>query len=101
TLRTDLATNDNIQITLQNLRETSVKLQRIMNDLSELGPDLKASGQNVKELTETVKSQPWRLIWPSTKKYPEDNQTSAATTTARKPANAPRRSSPTPAPRIR
>jgi ABC-type transporter Mla subunit MlaD len=100
-ISTDLASNDNIQITLQNFRESSVRLKGIMNDLSELGPDLKVSGQNVKELTETVKSQPWRLIWPSTKKYPEDNQTSAATTTTRKPAKAPRRASPTPAPRIR
>ena len=27
---------------------------------------------NAKEFTDTVKREPWRLIWPSTKEYPED-----------------------------
>jgi phospholipid/cholesterol/gamma-HCH transport system substrate-binding protein len=79
-ISTDLSSNDNIQITLQNFRESSDKLKGIMNDLSQLGPDLKESSANVKELTATVKTQPWRLIWPSTKKYPEDQ--AAATETA-------------------
>ena len=73
-----------------------------MGDLNQLGPDLKASGENVKELTQTVKSQPWRLIWPSTKKYPEYNQTNAPDTiTVKKTAKTQRRPSPTPAPRTR
>ena len=67
-ISTDLSSNDNIVMTLQNFRESSEKLNAAITDLSQLGPDLKASGANVKELTETVKSQPWRLIWPSTKK---------------------------------
>ncbi len=70
-ISTDLSSNDNIQMTLQNFRESSDKLKAILADLSQLGPDLKESSQNVKELTATVKSQPWRLIWPSTKK-PEE-----------------------------
>ena len=53
--------------TLQNFRESSDKLKGILVDLTELGPDLKASGTNIKELTETVKKQPWRLIWPTAK----------------------------------
>ncbi|HVF71853.1 MAG TPA: MlaD family protein [Chthoniobacterales bacterium] len=71
-ISTDLSSNDNIKITLQNFRESSEQLKGIMADVSNLGPDLKAAGTNVKELTETVKTQPWRLIWPSTKKYPQD-----------------------------
>jgi methyl-accepting chemotaxis protein len=71
-ISTDLSSNDNIQITLQNFRESSDQLKGIMADLSQLGPDLKESSANVKDLTATVKSQPWRLIWPSTKKYPEE-----------------------------
>ena len=56
----------------------------------------------LKELTQTVKSQPWRLIWPSTKKYPEDNQTNPPDTiTVKKTAKTQRRPSPTPAPRTR
>ncbi|MFZ1219586.1 MAG: hypothetical protein WAO00_09850, partial [Chthoniobacterales bacterium] len=59
-ISTDLSSNDNIQITLQNFRESSEKLKGVMDDVSNLGPELKASGANVKELTETVKRQPWR-----------------------------------------
>src|ERR1700704_1039325 len=71
-ISTDLSSNDNIQITLQNFREGSDKLKSLLGELGRLGPDLKESGENVKELTATVKSQPWRLIWPSTVKRPED-----------------------------
>ncbi len=99
-ISTDLTSNDNITVTLENFRESSVKLKSIIGDLSQLGPDLKESGQNVKELTATVKSQPWRLIWPSTKKYPENQSAAADTITARKSTKA-RRASPTPEPRIR
>jgi len=100
-ISTDLSSNDNIQMTLQNFRESSDKLKAILADLSQLGPDLKESGQNVKELTETVKSQPWRLIWPSTKKYPEDQKPPADTITVKKTPKTQRRTSPTPPPRTR
>jgi ABC-type transporter Mla subunit MlaD len=76
-ISTDLSSNDNIKITLENFRQSSDQLKGIMADLSQLGPDLKASGTNIKELTETVKTQPWRLVWPSTKKYPQDQQAAA------------------------
>ena len=96
-ISTDLSSSDNIQITLQNFRDSSDKLKGILADLSQLGPDLKASGTNVKELTETVKSQPWRLIWPSTKKYPQDEAaaTAEATPVKKKPQ---RKAAPTPTP---
>ena len=97
-ISTDLTSNDNISITLQNFRESSDKLKGIMDDLAQLGPDLKESSQNVKEATATLKTQPWRLIWPSTKKYPEDEQAQAP---ARKPAKTQRRPSPTPPARTR
>jgi ABC-type transporter Mla subunit MlaD len=100
-ISTDLSSNDNIQITLQNFRESSDKLKSILADLSQLGPDLKESGANVKELTATVKSQPWRLIWPSTKKSNEDPSPSGDTITVKKSPKAPRRTSPTPPPRTR
>lgn len=100
-ISTDLSSNDNIQLTLQNFRESSDKLKAILADLSQLGPDLKESSQNVKELTATVKSQPWRLIWPSTKKYPEDRNPPGDTITVKKSPKAPRHASPSPAPRTR
>jgi hypothetical protein len=69
----DLTKNDNITVTLQNFRTSSEKLK---STLTSLGPSLQASADNVKDATATLKSQPWRLIWPSTKKYPEDGQPS-------------------------
>jgi phospholipid/cholesterol/gamma-HCH transport system substrate-binding protein len=97
-ISTDLTSNDNIQLTLQNFRESSEKLKGIMDDVSNLGPELKASGTNIKELTETVKTQPWRLIWPSTKKYPQDE---AATTPAPVKKKPRVRATPTPPARTR
>src|SRR5205085_9385124 len=101
-ISTDLSSNDNIKITLQNFRESSDKLRGVLNDLNQLGPDLKASGTNIKELTETVKSQPWRLIWPSTKKYPQDEQAAAETAPVKRTSKPSRRTtSPSPPPRTR
>jgi ABC-type transporter Mla subunit MlaD len=62
-----LSENNNIEVTLQNLRSSSEKLKITV---TELGP----VGQNLKEFSETIKTQPWRLIWPSTKKYPQEQQ---------------------------
>src|SRR5207237_6264088 len=79
-ISTSLTENNNIEITLQNLRSSSEKLKVTINDL---GP----TGQNIKEFSETIKNQPRRLIWPSTKKTPEKAPPpaqSAATITVRK-----------------
>jgi ABC-type transporter Mla subunit MlaD len=59
-----LSKNDNIEVTLRNFRASSERLKTLMHDIEPVG-------RNVAEFSETVKSQPWRLIWPSTKKYPE------------------------------
>src|SRR6266704_5264809 len=67
-----LSENNNIEMTLQNLRASSEKLKLTVTDL---GP----VGQNLKEFSETIKTQPWRLIWPSTKKYPEERRQTAST----------------------
>ncbi|MGI8481260.1 MAG: MlaD family protein [Chthoniobacterales bacterium] len=101
----DLTSNNNIQVTLQSFRDSSEKLKSIMGDLRELGPDLKESGQNVKDLTATVKTQPWRLIWPSTKKYPNEQQSAplaqSDSITVRKSTKAQRRALPSPRPQAR
>jgi len=79
-----LSKNDNIRVSLQNFRESSQKLKSMINDL---GP----AGENIKEFSETVKAQPWRLIWPSTKKYPAASPTPTtgeATITVRKSTKA-------------
>ena len=95
-LTADLTKNDNIEVTLQNFRTSSEKLK---STLTSLGPSLQASGENVKEATATLKSEPWRLIWPSTKKYPENAQPgtpAGQNIRAAKGARSPR-PSPTPA----
>jgi hypothetical protein len=94
-ISTSLTNNDNIEVTLRNLRTTSEKLKVTVADL---GP----VGENLKEFSETIKTQPWRLIWPSTKKYAEASPTPApaqGTITVRKSAKAKPRRSATPASR--
>src|SRR5438552_10363166 len=84
--------SDNLEVTLRNLRTSSEKLKLAVTDL---GP----AGENIKQFSETIKTQPWRLIWPSTKKYPQEQQQTAAASqqpiTVRKSAKA----RPSPAPR--
>jgi ABC-type transporter Mla subunit MlaD len=95
-LTSDLNKNDNLAVTLQNFRTSSEKLK---STLTSLGPSLQASGENVKEATATLKSEPWRLVWPSTKKYPENAQPgtpAGQNIKAAKGARSPR-PSPTPA----
>ena len=91
-ISTSLTENDNIEVTLRNLRTSSEKLRLAVTDL---GP----AGENIKQFSETIKTQPWRLIWPSTKKYTQEQQQTAAASqqpiTVRKSAKA----RPSPAPR--
>jgi len=93
-ISTGLSENNNIEVTLQNLRASSEKLKITVTDL---GP----VGQNLKEFSETIKTQPWRLIWPSTKKYPQEQPQIAGAgqqqpITVRKTAR--RKATPTPTP---
>ncbi len=67
-LSNQLTKNDNITVTLANFRDSSEKLKAALASLS---PDLEATIRNTKDFTATLRSQPWRLVWPSTKKYPE------------------------------
>jgi hypothetical protein len=55
---------------LHNLKETSAQLS---TTIAELSVQFKKVGQNLTEASDTVKRQPWRLIWPSTKKYSDDS----------------------------
>ncbi|HEV2966129.1 MAG TPA: MlaD family protein [Chthoniobacterales bacterium] len=77
-LSNSLTENDNLKVTLQNFRDASDKLKITMRDLEPVG-------KNISEFSETIKAQPWRLIIPTTKKYPEKSPTpSEATITVRK-----------------
>src|SRR6516162_9708319 len=69
-ISTSLTENDNIEVTLRNLRNSSEKLKVATTDLQ-------PAGENIKQFSETISTQPWRLIWPTTKKYPETSPTPA------------------------
>jgi len=68
-----LAHNKDIDTTLSNFRTASANLNRAV---SELGPQFSMIGHNLQQASDTVKRQPWRLIWPSTKKYEDDGRAS-------------------------
>ena len=95
-ISTSLTENDNIQVTLQNLRNSSEKLKVATTELQ-------PAGENIKQFSETIKTQPWRLIWPTTKKYAETSPTPAPavagqrTITVRKTTRAKSRPRSTPA----
>ena len=78
-----LSKNNNLEVTLDNFRVSSEKLKTTMRELDPIA-------QNVKEFSETIKTQPWRLVWPSTKKYPEKPERAPGeqTITVRKSAKA-------------
>jgi ABC-type transporter Mla subunit MlaD len=92
-ISTSLTENDNIEVTLRNLRSSSEKLKVATTELE-------PAGTNIKQFSETIKTQPWRLIWPSTKKYAEASPSPApgqGTITVRKTAKAKPRPRATPA----
>jgi ABC-type transporter Mla subunit MlaD len=91
-ISTSLTENDNIEVTLRNLRSSSEKLKVATTELE-------PAGQNIKQFSETIKTQPWRLIWPTTKKYAEASPTPApaqGAITVRKSARARPRANATP-----
>ena len=79
----NLVEKRSIEVTLQDIQKTSQKLnstiqsarntiQSAQNTITGVGKGLDPSLANMEQFTDTLKHQPWRLIWPTTKKYPED-----------------------------
>src|SRR5512132_1289087 len=95
-ISTSLTENDNIEVTLRNLRNSSEKLKVATTELQ-------PAGENIKQFSETIRTQPWRLIWPTTKKYAEASPSPGPavagqrTITVRKTARAKSRPRSTPA----
>ena len=58
-----------LEKTLANLRGLTDRADRI---ISGLGPKLEQSMTNFEQFTDTLKRQPWRIIYPTTKTYPAD-----------------------------
>jgi DNA-binding protein len=61
-----IVTQNRIGKTLDNLQSTTENLNTMV---STLAPRVDIITNNLAQATDTVKRQPWRLIWPSTKKY--------------------------------
>jgi len=58
---------DRVGKTLANLQDTT---QNLNGMVTSLGPRVDIITNNLQEATDTLKRQPWRLIYPATKKYP-------------------------------
>ena len=69
-----LTNNRDVEVTLRNFRVSSETLSRTITNL---GAQFSTVGTNLQQASETVKQQPWRLIWPTTKKYDEPAATPA------------------------
>jgi phospholipid/cholesterol/gamma-HCH transport system substrate-binding protein len=73
-----LQKDNNIEKSLANFKDSSGKLKTILNSLDEtmgsLLPKLDLIVGDLSQLTGKLKQQPWRVIWPSTIKYPEGQQ---------------------------
>ncbi|HEY3900388.1 MAG TPA: MlaD family protein [Chthoniobacter sp.] len=63
---TELNENHDAATIMRNLREATDNLNRRM---TQLGQEFSVVGVNLEQATDTVKRQPWRLIWKSTKQY--------------------------------
>jgi ABC-type transporter Mla subunit MlaD len=70
-----LQKDNNLEKTLGNFKASSAKLKIILDSLDKtMGtvlPRLDVIVSDLSELTGKLKQQPWRVIWPSTIKYPE------------------------------
>jgi ABC-type transporter Mla subunit MlaD len=76
----DLTANDNAAATMRNFRNASDNLDKT---LTKVGQQFGNIGSNLEQASDTLKKQPWRLIWPTTKKYPDE----PATKTTPKPVS--------------
>ena len=74
---------------LDKLTGQGSSLDKTLKNAQKITEELKAAGANLTEASDTVKRQPWRLVWPSTKKYDE-----ASTPSQAKPTASPRKKVP-------
>ncbi len=69
---------DTVQNTLASFRGVADRIEAVTvsldNTLDGLDPQLGVILTNTEQMTDTLKRQPWRLIWPTTKKYPDETE---------------------------
>jgi ABC-type transporter Mla subunit MlaD len=71
----DLTSNHDLQVALRNTRHASEKLNLAVTDAA---PRVSVIARNLEEATDTIKRQPWRLVWPGNKSYPGDESPTPA-----------------------
>jgi ABC-type transporter Mla subunit MlaD len=67
----NLADNKDLEQTLKNAKTAT---QELNATIAELRGKLGSVAGNLDQATDTLKRQPWRLIWPSTKKYGDEEK---------------------------
>lgn len=75
---TQMEKDGNLEKTLANFKAASARLKTILDSLDEtmnsVLPRLDLIVQDLNQLTGKLKQQPWRVVWPTTIKYPEGQQ---------------------------
>jgi phospholipid/cholesterol/gamma-HCH transport system substrate-binding protein len=77
-----LQKDNNVEKTLVNFKASSAQLKVILDSLDKtmgtLLPRLNVIVEDLSQLSGKLKEQPWRVLWPSTIKYPEGEPTPPA-----------------------
>ena len=69
----DINKDDRLEKMLTNFQSASTRANDATKNVNQLltgiRPSVQKTTENLAEMTDTLKRQPWRLLWPSTKKY--------------------------------
>ena len=69
----DINKDDRVQKMLVNFESASTRANDATKNINALligvRPSVQKTTENLAQMTDTLKRQPWRLLWPSTKKY--------------------------------
>jgi hypothetical protein len=73
-----LQKDNNLEKTLANFKAASIQLKIILDSLDKttnsVFPKLDLIMGDLSQLAARLKQQPWRIVWPSTIKYPQDQR---------------------------
>jgi len=76
TFTAQLADGEKIALTLDRVEQAAARLDATLGQtqslLHSIQPTLEQTLLNTEQMTDTLKRQPWRIIWPATKEYPEE-----------------------------
>ena len=93
----DINKDDRVGKMLTNFQSASTRANDATKNVNQLltgiRPSVQKTTENLAEMTDTLKRQPWRLLWPSTKKYQvaaTDADAPAAASASPTPAASPR-----------